>query len=192
MSMKAEEFKLEAFSEANVTKLFLAEPKGIVSKIVNFISKQLYAKVEFYVPKVLYLKAELICEVIEGEISEEFKVHDLIRTLAYEILDHYVINGNPMHLWEQFRIINNSTIVNQYREDKQTKYQKISVSFPKKDLFELELLVKDTEDVRPREHYFYLTVERLLKLQFYNLMSELLHNTQESVVEKIIKTLKED
>lgn len=190
--MRAEDFKLEQFSEADVMSQFLEQPVGFFNKIVNFVRKLLPVKVGFYVPTILKIKAELICEMVSVHIDKEFKVADLIHLLVEEFLDDYLLHGNALNIWDKFRQINNSFIVNRFRSDERTKFTKIEVSFSKNDLLELEMICNDVEAVRKKDHYFYLTVERLLELMFYNFMGDLLVGTQDNLVQNIIKMLNDE
>ncbi|MGG3800850.1 hypothetical protein [Metabacillus fastidiosus] len=174
---------MRAYSAVNVMEEYLGQSGGFMSRLFHRLSKGLPVKLKIMLPKRLYLKGELISETISEEIEGSFSQSDLVDLLTKELLYYYSLNSNPIKLYRTFKEISSSFIVTRYYSDSKDDLTSVSITLSKRDVFKLEMLLADIEEV---EGEIDMTVESLLELQYINYMSDLLHGNSEDTIQRII------
>ena len=175
---------MRVYSQANVMHEYLEQPSGKFNKILNYFSKKASISLVLEIPARLYLKGELISETVEDEIGKKFSQSDLVGLLVDEILTHYSLHGNPLKIYRAFREISSNFIVTRYYHGGEAKLVPLKVYLPKKDVFELEMMIADIEET---EGNIPFTVEELLELHYMSFMSDILTGKKEDSIQNIIK-----
>ncbi|MGG3805405.1 hypothetical protein [Metabacillus fastidiosus] len=177
---------MRAYSEVNVMQEYLEKPPvGVFAKLISSMSKKMPADLEIMLPKRLFLKGELITETISQEIEKSFCQSDLVDLLTKELLAYYSLNTNPLKLYRTFKEISSSFMVTRHYDEGKENLVPVTIRLSKKDIFKLEMLVADIEEVQGETD---LTVERLLELQYLNFMIDLLQGNNEDAIQRIIRS----
>ncbi|MED4456198.1 hypothetical protein [Metabacillus fastidiosus] len=177
---------MRAYSSIDVMSEYLERPSGFIANLIWSMSKSAKVQLEITIPKRLFLKGELITETVREETEKAFSYSDLVDLLVKELLSYYHHQTNPLKLYRVFQEISSSFIITRYYNDSKDELTKVKVALRKSDVFKLEMLLADIEEVEG-EHD--LTVERVLELHYVNYMFDLLQGNNDESVSRIIKEI---
>lgn len=177
---------MRAYSNANVMEEYLEKPTHFFGRFLKAFSQNTKVELEIMLPKRMYLKGELIAETISEKIGANFSSSDLVDLLSEELLEYYSLNQNPLKLHRTFKEISSMSMIQRYYRYSKGDLIPVKIKLFKKDVFKLEMLLADIEEVEERVDF---TVESILEMQYVNFMHDLLVGTKEDSVRKIIKQI---
>jgi hypothetical protein len=176
---------MRAYSSANVMQEYLETPSNFFGRMFSSFSRNGTVDLEIMLPSRFVLKGELIAETVSERTESRFSQSDLVNLLATELLDHYALYPNPLRVHRNLKDLSSLSIIQRYYKYSKGDLTPIRVRLLKKDVFKLEMLLCDIEEVETTT----FDCEKLLQYIYCNFMSDLIHGEKEDSVKKIIKLL---